>query len=129
MLINTRLLKRQLEAILPSPVCSFAHTGEQALEMLTSGEGVFELAILDHYYGNEAHALTGLDVTLRVREAKIASASGAELPIIGSSGNEGPSYSQEAFAAGQNAVWGKPLPNRSELERDLRRVLHLETAD
>lgn len=62
-------------------------------------------------------------MTRRVREIGVQSGLGGALPIIGASGNEGQSHNELALAAGQNLIWGKPLPMDAQLQSDLRRLV------
>jgi len=120
--INTKMLALRLSKLLVDPKFTFAVTGEGALELLSTQ--TFDLAVLDEIYGNDnPDALTGIKLTHAIREAAVQSGQGGELPIIGSTGNEATAHNEAAFAAGQIAVWGKPLPSSKSIERDLQRAL------
>lgn len=121
--LNCKLLAFKLGKLLPQPECTMAHSGEEALEKLRR-DPPYDVMILDNLFGNDAGLLTGLDVTKQVRKADIRAACGAALPIIGASGNEGGAHNEAAFAAGQCAVWGKPLPADKAILQDFRRLLH-----
>jgi hypothetical protein len=87
-------------------------------------ESGLDLAVLDEIYGaGDAHSterLTGSDVTRRVRALGVVSRHGGSLPIVGCSGLEGLSkHLVAAQDAGQNLVWGKPLPKPDEMRRQL----------
>ena len=121
-LLNCRFFEARISKLLCKPVFRRAASGEEVLEVLDNEEA-FDLCVMDNIFGHEPDALTGLAATQRIREAQIASSRGDPLPIIGASGNEGVGFNELAFEVGQNAVWGKPLPNDAEMLRDLRRVL------
>jgi len=122
MLLNCRFLEARISKLLCKPVFRRAASGEEVLEML-GDEEAFDLCVMDNIFGHEPDALTGLAATQRIREAQIVTSRGEPLPIIGASGNEGAGFNELAFEAGQNAIWGKPLPNDAEMLRDLRRLL------
>ena len=126
MRINSRLVARTLKKLLRKPDIIFAQSGEEALAMLTARPDppirLIDVAILDHHFGNDAELSTGLDVTRRAREANVKSSFGGPILIIGYSGNEGPAHNELALAAGQDAIWGKPLPQNADMVRDLQRL-------
>ena len=99
--LSRQLLVRSLRVVLPDARITEAESGEEALRHLT--EGTFALALLDEDYGNDG--ITGTDVSRAVRRAN------DRILLIGCTSNAGdPHHEAAARSAGQDAVFGKPLP-------------------
>ena len=116
-------------------------SGEKALAKLRGDDGAvaggessapepFDIAVLDESYGSAADLLKGTDVTRMVREREHAAAGGTSdgpprrvLVIIGCTGFAGEEHNVMAREAGQDHVWGKPLPEPGVLATDLERLI------
>ena len=70
--------------------------------------------------------MKGTEVTQHARAAGVTARSGGPLPIIGCTGNQGAgAHNEQAFAAGQNSVWGKPFPPAEQMREELVEFLGL----
>ena len=74
--------------------------------------------------------LTGTELTRQWREIEHRRAQTTALHpekrviIIGVTGNsDGRNFNEQAAAAGQDAVWGKPLPSHASMRQELSQLL------
>ena len=127
--INRQLLVMQLKKLFKEIEVFDKETGEDALEALRSTidftpDKGFDIAFLVEVYG--PHPMKGTEVTQHARAAGVTARSGGPLPIIGCTGNQGAgAHNEQAFAAGQNSVWGKPFPPAEQMREELVEFLGL----
>ena len=107
---NRRLLARLLERD-DARVSSFAD-GSELLRAVLEGPGEADLVILDL----EMPGLGGLETVRRLR------ACGIELPVVALTGHRDEVRLQEAFEAGFDEVWTKPIDPASLLRRVAERL-------
>ena len=114
---NRLILRTSLRKLLKGVSIVDAESGDQALELLR--ERTFDVAILDEHFG-DIGTLSGTDVSRIFRQDYPDSA----MVIIGCTGNTGRSDHEDlARQSGQQATWGKPLPNANDLKADLARLV------
>ena len=98
------------------------------------GSTRFDVAVLDETYTQTTgeDGLSGTEVARRVRRHEAAAAAAARsrgdepprrVRIIGYTGHASQEWMQLALEAGQDHVWGKPLPAPGALAADLAKVL------
>lgn len=113
--ISRKLLSKALKKIAPDWIVKEAESGEEALNLVSSSDGGFDLIFVDEYLGNTAGALLGSDAVTKLREQGFGSL------ICGMSGSD----AHESFKkAGANAFVFKPLPFRpAALTQELSRII------
>jgi signal transduction histidine kinase/CheY-like chemotaxis protein len=118
--INRSLLQRRIKkAIAPNATVVMVESGEGALKICETQ--TFDIIICDQFMEEGGGVMVGTDVIIAMRRNKVNAF------IIGCSGND---LDKEFFQAGADMVWGKPMPNNTEMIdqwRDglmVRNILH-----
>ena len=143
--LNRKLLIATLRRVMSKQEVAFveASTGEEALKLLRTGS--FDVAFLDEQLSHDPKALKGTDVSRLYRASEggpcldppweggnNSSSSGnngqqctrLSTVIVGLTGDAGLNHHDEfATSAGQDAVWGKPLPDRQQIALMLTELL------
>ena len=121
--INRSLFKMQLQKIFPRLEAVEVESGETALATLTARNSCgFDIAFLDEIYGRDL--MVGLEVTRRLRALGVSSRRGKPLPIVGITGSTGEHHNRAALEAGQDLVWGKPIPQLHEMREQLSKLMN-----
>ena len=127
--LNRVMLIRRLREVMPHALITEALDGEGALSTLSSAAcaaAPFDIAFLDEHY--LPNGLTGMEVTRRYREIEASctvdnSTTAQRLVIVGCSGSAGiDGHNQAAHKAGQDLVFGKPLPTAAQMSKLLQDV-------
>jgi len=111
--MNRAMLRRRIcKGVAPNAVIQEAATGEEALEILSSGnEERFDVIIVDQFMEQAGGVLKGTQAVERMRAMKIDSV------IVGNSGND---LEDEFGNAGVDLFWKKPLPSNEEMLKQLQ---------
>ena len=131
--INRIVLRHALEKILPAAKFKLVATAEEALQLICAspapGVRPFDLAVIDETFvnGHGETGMGGVELTRNVRdhEAAVRERGGPQhrVVIVGHTGHAGPQHNAVAIEAGQDFVWGKPLPDQEALTADLAPLL------
>jgi len=117
---NRVVLKSILQDVLP-PSTKYVQvaSGEEALELLR--KGCFDVACLDEHYmsSGSSRNMLGSDVTRNVRQWEAEDAQRKKCIIIGCTHTVTDEARATSIAAGQDLVWGKPLPPLATVARQL----------
>ena len=111
---RTMLRKRILRFIAPNAVVMEAVRGEEALEICSNPDNLFDIIIVDQYMEEAGGVLVGTEVVKEMREMGITSV------LIGCSGND---IKEEFLSSGCDLCWGKPMPNNHVIVKQLRDAL------